>query len=170
MQHNENADAIRSCNWLQHGCSQPAQPGLSFACHRPSSVLCSSGVCACRCPLLLQPAAALAQTRGPDTWRTGPAQPDSLHSPRRAGQCGPDSPDMWPGQPDMWPICGPDGPDMFWPGPDGLDMWPGRPGHVARTARTRGPHGPDMWPDGRSPGCPGCPGWVLCGKCRVGGG
>ena len=19
---------------------------------------------------------------------------------------------------------------------------------------------------GRSPGCPGCPGWVLCGKCR----
>ena len=97
-----------------------------------------------------------------------------------ARTCGPHGPDMWPGQPGHAArtartcgprTCGPDGRDM-WPrtartrGPDGPDTWPGRPGHVARTARTCGPDSPDMWPDGRSPGCPG---WVLRGKRRVGG-
>ena len=80
-----------------------------------------------------------------------------------ARTCGPYGPDMWPAQPAHAArtarTCGPD----MRPGD------PGQPGHVARTAGTRGPDGPDgkdMWPGGRSPGCPG---WVLRGKCRVGG-
>ena len=64
--------------------------------------------------------------------------------PGRPGHVGLDSPHM--ARPHMWPgrTCG----------PDSVDMWPGRSEHVA---------------DGRNLGCPGCPGWVLRGKCRVGG-
>ena len=48
------------------------------------------------------------------------------HVARTARTCGPDGPDMWPGQPDMW----------------SGDMWPGCPG--------KNPGCP-----GQSPGCPG---------------
>ena len=85
------------------------------------------------------------------------------HVARTDRTCGPD---MRPGRPDMWPrtarTCGPDGPDT-WPGhvartagatrgpdEDGADRWPGQPVHVARRQESG-------------------PGWVLRGKCRVGG-
>ena len=70
-----------------------------------------------------------------------------------ARTCGPHGPDMWPGQP---------GRVARTRGPDGPDMWPERPGHAARTARTCGPTAGVR-------AVRAFLGWVLRGKCTVGG-
>ena len=88
-----------------------------------------------------------------------PARPGR---PGHVARTGPDSLDMWPGHAarTAW-ACGPGQTGHVWTcGPGGPGMRPGRTG---------GPDSPDRWPDGKSPGYPGCPGWVLRGTCRVGG-